>query len=113
MWVGILEFALVGLKLLPNAFFAARKVRFAVFADAECGAYLDEPKLPLAYHCKCPTDSSVRINGAFLVHNFGEHLSVICTAGRGDVSRRVDERARRTSTPAKESVAADQEKYRT
>jgi hypothetical protein len=46
--IGILAFTLVRLKLLPNIFFTPRKLRVAVFANAEWGSYLHEPKLPLA-----------------------------------------------------------------
>ena len=50
LWTGILTFALVRLKLLSNIFFSPRELRIAVFADAQRGSYLHEPKLPLAYH---------------------------------------------------------------
>ena len=47
---GIVPFALVGLKLLPNIFFIPRERRVAIFAKAEQGSYLHEPKLSLADH---------------------------------------------------------------
>ena len=53
--IGILALAFVRLKLLPNIFFAPRKLRVAVFANSEQGRHLHEPKLPFAYHFGCPS----------------------------------------------------------
>lgn len=53
--IGILALAFVRLKLLPNIFFAPRKLRVAVLANGEQGRHLHEPKLPFAYHFGCPS----------------------------------------------------------